>query len=281
MTTIVEATRLTAFLTEKSREIRRQVLTMIYRARSGHPGSSLSAVEIMTVLLYHEIRHDPQNPEWPNRDRFILSKGHAAPVLYAILADQGYFQSDDLDSFRTIGCHLQGHPSHKSTPGVEATTGSLGQGLSIGCGLAYAIKYLNRSDNRVYVLLGDGELDEGQIWEAAMFASHYNLDNLIALVDRNNFQYVGKTESVMALEPLADKWCAFGWHVEEVDNGNDVGALLIALENCKEVLKPKLILAKTIKGKGVSFMENTSFWHGKAPNKDEFERAMAELEGIE
>lgn len=254
---------------------------MIYRARSGHPGSSLSAVEIMTVLLYHEIRHDPQNPEWPNRDRFILSKGHAAPVLYAILADQGYFQSDDLDSFRTIGCHLQGHPSHKSTPGVEATTGSLGQGLSIGCGLAYAIKYLNRSDNRVYVLLGDGELDEGQIWEAAMFASHYNLDNLIALVDRNNFQYVGKTESVMALEPLADKWCAFGWHVEEVDNGNDVGALLIALENCKEVLKPKLILAKTIKGKGVSFMENTSFWHGKAPNKDEFERAMAELEGIE
>jgi len=265
-----------SYLEEKARDIRRQVLTMIHHAKSGHPGSSLSVVEIMTVLFYHEIKHDPKNPNWANRDRFILSKGHAAPTLYAILADQGYFQSTDLDSFRAIGGHLQGHPSRKSTPGVEST-GSLGQGLSMGCGLAYAIKNLDHGSNRVYVLLGDGELNEGQIWEAAMFASHYNLDNLIAIVDRNNFQFVGQTESVMALEPLAAKWSAFGWYVEEVSDGNDVSALITALENCKDVLMPKLILAKTIKGKGVSFMENTHIWHGTAPNDKEFEQAMAEL----
>lgn len=262
----------------KSTELRRHVITMIYEAKSGHPGGSLSATEIMAVLFYSVLRQRPQDPLWPDRDRFILSKGHAAPILYAVLADLGYFPSSELRTFRQIGSRLQGHPCRTRTPGVEAS-GSLGHGLSIGCGLAYAAKKLDHRDSAVYVLLGDGELNEGQVWEAAMFAHHYGLDNLIAIVDRNGLQFVGLTEAVLALEPLAAKWKAFGWDVEEVLNGHDIPALLDAFDRLRaDSGRPKVIIANTIKGKGVSFMENDVDWHGTAPNDEQFAAALRELE---
>lgn len=267
-------------LQAKTRELRIKVLQMIYQAKSGHPGGSFSATEIMTVLYYHVLRHNAKNPMWIDRDRFILSKAHAAPILYAILADMGYFASNELRTLRQIGSLLQGHPSRTLTPGVEAS-GSLGQGLSIGCGIAYAAKMLDHRDFLTYILLGDGELNEGQVWEAAMFASHYKLDNIVAIVDKNGFQFVGPTKEILDLEPLTCKWKAFGWHVEEVENGHDIVALVNAFNYLHDMKgKPKVLIAKTIKGKGVSFMENKVEWHGIAPNDRQFFDALRELEKV-
>lgn len=262
----------------KAKSLRLDVLRMIHAARSGHPGGSLSAADIVAVIFYHLLRHDPRAPAWPGRDKFILSKGHAAPILYAALADLGYFPREELATLRRVGGRLQGHPCRTSTPGVESS-GSLGQGLSVGCGLAYAAR-LDRSDAQTYVLLGDGELNEGQIWEAAMFAGHYRLENLTAVVDRNRLQFVGATEEVMSLEPLAAKWAAFGWHVEEAADGNDIASLLGAFGRARASRRaPRVIIAKTVKGKGVGFMENDIAWHGAAPDDQQYAAAVRELGG--
>ena len=258
-------------------EMRRDILNTIAEAGSGHPGGSLSAVELLTSLYYTELRHDPSNPDWPERDKFILSKAHACPVLYVALAHCGYFPKDELKTFRKINSRLQGH-AHTTTPGVEMSGGSLGQGLSFGVGAAMAGK-LDGRDSRVFVMLGDGECDEGQIWEAAMSASHYRLDNLAAIVDRNGIQNDRFTSEVMNLEPLADKWRSFGWHTIEID-GHSFPDVLAALEETRSVKdKPVVIIAATVKGKGVSFMENNPDFHGKAPNTTELEQAMKELAG--
>lgn len=265
------------FLKNKSNEIRRQSLKMIFDAQSGHPGSTFSSVEIMVALYYVILNFRPDDPTWPNRDRFILSKGHAIPALYAILADVGFFQKQELTKFRELHSILQGHPCRVRTPGIE-TSGSLGQGLSIGCGIAYNGKYFSQNPYNVYVLLGDGELDEGQIWEAAMFANHNKLDNITAIIDRNNLQYTGLTESVLSLEPIIPKWKSMGWAVYEVVDGHDIEELVFTFRKTeKNKGKPKVIIAHTIKGKGVSFMENNPDWHGKSPNIKEFECAMKEL----
>lgn len=258
-----------------ARELRRDIVRMTAEAGSGHPGGSLSAVEILTSLYWGILRHDPANPQWPDRDRFILSKAHACPVLYATLAHRGYFPREELMTFRKVNSRLQGH-AHVMTPGVEMSGGSLGQGLSFGVGTALA----GRLDGRgyhVYVLLGDGECDEGQVWEAAMSAGHYHLDNLVAVVDRNGIQNDRFTSEVMELEPLADKWRAFGWCVQEA-NGHGIPDLLDALKRARDAQgQPAVIIARTVKGKGVSFMENNPAFHGKAPTRDELERALAEL----
>ena len=260
-----------------AREIRRDIVTMIAGAASGHPGGSLSAVEILTALYFKVMRHDPANPAWPDRDRFIESKGHACPVLYATLARSGYFGVEELKTFRRINSRLQGH-AHIETPGVEMSSGSLGQGLSFGVGTALAAR-LDRRDSRIYVLLGDGECEEGEVWEGAMAAAHYKLGALIAIVDRNGVQNDRPTAEVSALEPFADKWRAFGWRVLEVD-GHDVGAVVRALEESGATPDqggPTVIIARTVKGKGGSFMENTAEWHGKAPNAEQLEQALREL----
>lgn len=263
-------------LEQKARKIRRLILCMLEKAGSGHTGGSLSAVEILTVLYFHHLRHRPTDPHWEERDRFILSKGHSAPVLYAVLAESGYFPLSWLEHLREIGHPLQGHPCMNKTPGLEASTGSLGQGLSIGCGMAWAARR-GGTAGRVYVLLGDGECDEGQVWEAAMFARHYRLDNLTALVDRNALQVDGATEKVMSLEPFADKWRAFGWEVLEVD-GHDIEALMSALQRANAVKgTPTVIIAHTVKGKGISFMEGRVEWHGRAPDRDQLAAALREL----
>lgn len=264
-------------LRHKAEEIRYDIVSMIAKAGSGHPGGSLSAADIGTVLFFHEMNYDPTNPQWEGRDRFILSKGHVAPLFYALLAHAGYFERDELKTLRKYKSRLQGHPASYMLPGVEVSTGSLGQGLSISCGIALAGK-LDKKDYRVYTLLGDGELDEGQVWEAAMFAPHKKLDNLCAIVDRNRLQIDGDTEKVMALEPLKAKWDAFGWHTILID-GHNIPEILSAFKEFHTVKnKPTLILAKTIKGKGVSFMENKAGWHGKVPNKDELKIALEEIE---
>lgn len=258
-----------------ARELRRAVVRMIYVAGSGHPGGSLSSVEILTALYFRVMRHDPHNPRWPDRDRFILSKGHACPILYAVLAKTGYFPEDELWTFRKINSRLQGH-SHIMTPGVEMDAGSLGQGLSFGLGVALAGR-MDGKDHRVYVLLGDGECDEGQVWEAAMAAAHYRLDKLVAIVDRNGLQNDRATSEAMELEPLSQKWQAFGWRVLEVD-GHDFRQVVEALQEARTTRgQPTVIIAKTVKGKGVSFMENNASFHGKAPNKEQYEIAMKEL----
>lgn len=262
-------------LEEKAKNIRRHIVNMIYEAGSGHPGGSLSCVDIITTLYFHTMRHNPLEPKWENRDRFILSKGHAAPALYAILAEAGYFPIEELSSLRKIGCMLQGHSDYR-TPGVEVSAGSLGQGLSIACGSAYAGK-LDKKDFKVYVLLGDGECNEGQIWEAAMFASHNKLDNLITMIDRNSFQIDGPTEKIMSLEPFDDKWVSFGWNVIKID-GNNIPEIIISLGAKIEKEKPTVIIANTTKGKGISFMEGNDF-HGKAPNEEEMKIALLELDG--
>jgi transketolase len=256
--------------------IRKHIIEMLYRAKSGHPGGSLSAVDAMVVLYYHHMHITPQNPKDPDRDRFILSKGHAAPTLYAILAEKGYFHTDELLYLRQINHMLQGHPVCTHIPGVEASTGSLGHGLSFANGVALAGR-LDHKAYRVYVLLGDGETDEGQIWEAAAAASHYKLDNLCALLDRNNLQIDGTTEQVMKLESIRRRWEAFGWHVLEVDGHNVaeiIDALLLAGETEHQ---PTIIILNTVKGKGVSFMENNIDFHGVAPNEMEYKIAMKEL----
>ena len=258
-----------------ARALRRDILISIAEAGSGHPGGSLSELEILVSLYYRVLRHDPLNPSWPERDRFILSKGHACPGFYAVLAHRGYFPLEDLRGFRTLGSHLQGH-AHIGTPGVEMSSGSLGQGLSYGIGVALAGRIDGR-DYRTYVLLGDGECDEGQVWEAAMAAAHYKVDTLTAIVDRNGIQNDRFTSEVMELEPLADKWRAFGWHVIQVD-GHSFPALLRAFSRAQENMgKPTVIIARTVKGKGVSFMENNPAFHGKAPNREQLGQAFEEL----
>jgi len=258
--------------------LRRHVIEMVHAAGSGHPGGSLSSADIVTALFFEVMEHSPELESSQDRDHFILSKGHAAPVYYAALAESGYFPVEELITLRQLHSRLQGHPSRVKTPGVEMSTGSLGQGLSVANGLALALRSqgLGRT---VYCLCGDGEMAEGQVWEAAMFASHYHLDNVIAIVDRNGLQIDGRTEDVMALEPLGDKWRAFGWNVLFMD-GNDMWQVLETLEEARRHKgSPTVIIARTVKGKGVSFMENNVGFHGKAPNDKEYEQAMRELGG--
>jgi transketolase len=263
-------------LETKANLIRRHIIKMTFTAQSGHPGGSLSYADIITALFFKVLRHRPEDPAWEDRDKFVLSKGHAAPAYYAALAETGYFPVDELVTLRKMGSHLQGHPCRMKTPGVEISTGSLGQGLSVANGMALASK-LDRRQTRIFCLLGDGELQEGQNWEAAMLASHYKLDNITAFVDRNKMQIDGPTEQVMSLEPLGDKWRAFGWNVIEI-NGHDMRQILEACEKATQVMgKPTMIIAHTIKGKGVSFMEGAIAFHGKAPNADEYRIALKEL----
>lgn len=264
------------FLQERARHVRREIVTMVYQARSGHIGGSLSSTEMVVALYHHLMRHDPRNPRLPDRDRFVLSKGHCSPVLYATLADCGYFPSSDLKTFRRPGSHLQGHPYQPKTPGLDASTGTLGLGLSTACGLALAGMLQNSSHN-VFALCGDGEQQEGQIWEAALFAHKYRLSRLIAFTDRNRLQTDGSTESVMPLDPLPDKWRAFGWNVSVID-GHDFDQIDKAVAQARaQVNRPTMIIANTIKGRGVSFMENVADWHGNPPNAEQFSRASAEL----
>ncbi len=263
-------------LEERAKVIRRHVIKAIAKAGSGHPGSSLSTVDLLVALFYNKLRHDPQRPAWPDRDRFVLSKGHGCPALYSVLAELGYFGIENLDTLRQFGSILQGHPCMKTTPGIEISGGSLGQGLSVGLGMALAAS-LDKKDYRTYVMLGDGELEEGQVWEAAMAASHYKADNLCAIVDQNGLQIDGFIHEVMSSYPIPEKWRGFGWHVVEA-NGHDFPSILAAYDEAERIKgKPSVIVAKTVKGKGVSFMENHVDWHGKAPSKDEAERALAEL----
>ncbi|MEW5979608.1 MAG: transketolase [Acidobacteriota bacterium] len=265
------------FLKTKALEIRRAILEMVYRANSGHVGGSLGATDLVVSLYYHLMRHSPQDPKWADRDRFVLSKGHCTPVIYAVLADCGYFPKEDLRHFRRPGSHLQGHPCEPKTPGIDASTGTLGLGLSTACGMALGAKLKGQRHN-YYVLCGDGEVQEGQIWEAALFANKYKLDNVIAIVDRNYLQTDGNTEDVMPLDPLRLKWEAFGWNTDEID-GHKFEEIVETVEEARQALgKPTMIIAKTVKGKGVLFMENVASWHGTPPSKEEYERAMQELD---
>ncbi|MFC1892769.1 transketolase [Chloroflexota bacterium] len=259
-----------------AKRLRRHVISMTGKAGSGHPGGSLSAVEILVALYFRVLRHRPSDPRWPERDRFILSKGHAAPLLYAVLAECGYLPVDELATLRRLDSRLQGHTDCTVTPGVEMSAGALGQGLSFGIGVALAGR-LNSQQYKVYVLLGDGECDEGQVWEAAMAAAHFKVDNLVAIIDNNGQQIDGWNRDVMNLEPFARKWEAFGWHVVEVD-GHDLNRLVSALDQAALVQgQPTVVIAHTVKGKGVSFMENNTDFHGKAPNAEEVEMALREL----
>jgi transketolase len=259
-----------------AKKLRRHIIEMIGRAGSGHPGGSLSAADIVTCLYFNVLRHDPVNPKWPDRDRFILSKGHAAPVLYSALAECGYFPVESLSTLRKIDSILQGHADSHHTPGVELTAGSLGQGLSFSVGVALAGR-LSSKTYRVYTLLGDGECDEGQVWEAAMSAAHFKVDNLTAIVDNNGLQIDGWNKDVMNLDPLNDKWKAFGWHVIDID-GHSIPRILEALKEAQSVKgKPSVIIAHTVKGKGVSFMENQAGFHGKAPDAEQVKIALEEL----
>ena len=263
-------------LEQMAKQLRRHVITMIATAGSGHPGGSLSAADIVTALYFKVMRHDPKNLQWPDRDRFVLSKGHAAPILYAALAEYGYFPVEELSTLRKLGSRLQGHTDRTLTPGVEMSAGSLGQGLSFGIGMALAGR-LDKRDYHVYVLLGDGECEEGQVWEAAMFAPHFQMDNLTAIVDHNGIQLDGRCCDIMGIEPLTDKWRAFNWHVIEID-GHDMKQVLQALKKARGIKgKPTAIIAHTVKGKGVSFMEGNVDFHGKSPNTQETEIALKEL----
>lgn len=256
--------------------IRKSVIEEVYSASSGHPGGSLSAADILTVLYFNQMNIDPKDPKNENRDRFVLSKGHASPVLYAALAERGFFNKEELKSFRKLGSMLQGHPDMKGVPGVDMSTGSLGQGLSAANGMALASK-LDSKGYRVYALLGDGEIQEGQIWEAAMTSCHYKLDNLCVIVDNNNLQIDGSVDNVMNVYPIDEKFRSFGFEVFTVD-GNNIDELITIFEKAKTVKgKPTAIVAKTIKGKGVSYMENQAGWHGKAPKEDEYKTAMEDL----
>jgi len=259
-----------------ARKLRRDIVTMIATAGSGHPGGSLSAVEIITALYFRMMRHSPSDPNWRDRDCFILSKGHAAPALYAALAESGYFPVSELSTLRKLGSRLQGHADRTATPGVEMSSGSLGQGLSFAIGIALAAR-LNAQDYRVYVLIGGGECNEGQVWEAAMAASHFKLDNMVAFIDHNELQLDGTNENIMGIEPLGAKWNAFGWHVIDLD-GHNISEILSALEEAKNIKgQPTAIVAHTVKGKGVSFMENNVDFHGKTPNPEETKKALQEL----
>jgi transketolase len=267
-------------LKEKANEIRKDIVQMVCAAKSGHPGGSLSSADIVATLYFHEMNIDPKNPKMEERDRFVLSKGHVAPLLYAALAERGYFDKSELWNLRKFGAMLQGHPDMKKVPGVEISSGSLGQGLSVANGMALSAKIYGKN-YRSYVLMGDGELQEGQVWEAAMTAAHYKLDNVVAFVDSNNLQIDGNVEDIMGVEPLDKKWESFGWNVIKID-GHDFEQIIAALDSARETKgKPTLILAKTTKGKGVSFMENVCEFHGVAPTEEEAKIAIKELELIE
>ncbi len=262
-------------LNETARQLRREILETIAEAGSGHPGGSLSELEILMSLYYCKMNHKPDNPDWPLRDRFILSKGHACPGLYVVLANCGYFPKDELKTFRKLGSRLQGHV-YTAVPGVEHNTGSLGQGLSVANGIALGARLLKSSFN-TYCLLGDGEIQEGSVWEAAMTAGHYKLDNVCAILDYNKVQENGPVNEIKNEEPLLDKWKDFGWHTIEID-GHNFNNIISALNEFDSVKgKPTFILANTVKGKGVSFMEGQAKWHGKAPKKEELEKALKEL----
>ncbi|MGA2775606.1 MAG: transketolase [Candidatus Omnitrophota bacterium] len=262
-------------LQAKAKEIRRLIIRMIAKAGSGHPGGSLSSADLITALFYSVLKHDPKNPQDPDRDRFHMSKGHCAPLWYAILADRGYFEKEKLMTLRQLGSMLQGHPDPR-TPGVEVASGSLGQGLSVALGMSLASR-IDKKDWRVYVLLGDGEIQEGNIWEAAMAAAHFKADNLCAILDYNGFQIDGEVCHVMGLEPLVAKWTAFGWYTIEI-NGHNMEEILNAYDEANRIKgKPVIIIAHTVKGKGVSFMENVCDFHGRAPSVEEAERALKEL----
>ena len=264
-------------LAKIANEVRRGIVTGVHAAKSGHPGGSLGAADIMTYLYFEEMDVAPANPSCAERDRFVLSKGHCAPALYAVLAERGFFPKEELETLRHIGSRLQGHPNMNDTPGVDMSTGSLGQGISAAVGMALAAKHWGDS-YRVYTLLGDGECEEGQVWEAAMFAGNHDLDNLVAIVDHNGLQIDGSIDEVNSAMPLADKFRAFKWHVIELADGNDMAQIAAAFAEARKVsASPVAIIAETVKGKGVSFMENQVGWHGKAPNDEQFEQAMAEL----
>jgi transketolase len=258
------------------KQMRREVIEMLAAAKSGHPGGSLSATEILVTLFFDVMRHDPTNPKWPDRDRFILSKGHACPILYAVMAECGYCPKDQLNTLRKLGSPYQGHPDVRFLPALEASTGSLGQGLSLAAGMALAAK-LDRRPSRSYVVLGDGEIQEGQVWEAAMFAGFQKVDNLVAIVDYNRIQLDGFVKDILDLEPLVEKWRSFGWRAIELD-GHDIAALQAAFNEAAATKgRPTVLIAHTVKGKGVSFMENNPKYHGVAPTADEAARALAEL----
>lgn len=265
-------------LEDKCREIRRDILVMLNEAKSGHSGGSLSCVEIMAALYFYKMKNDPIRPEWPGRDYFILSKGHVCPTLYAAMAHAGFFPREELVTLRKMGSRLQGHPHRLKLPGLETSSGSLGQGLSIANGIALSMK-MDKKPNRVFVLMGDGELQEGQVWEAAMTSAHYGLDNICAIVDYNNLEIDGYVEEVMGIHPLDEKWKSFNWHVHECD-GNDINSVMKALDHAEQMKrKPSVIIAHTTKGRGVSFMENVDLWHGKVPDKDQLDQAINQLEG--
>ena len=266
-----------AELEKKANEVRQSIVTALHSAKSGHPGGSLSAADIMTYLYFEEMNVDPKNPKMADRDRFVLSKGHVAPALYSVLAHKGYFPVEDLVTLRHTGSYLQGHPDMKHIPGVDMSSGSLGQGISAAVGMALAGK-MDHADYRVYTLLGDGEIQEGQAWEASMLAANHKLDNLVVIVDNNNLQIDGTVEEVNSPYPIDEKFKAFKFHVISI-NGNDFDEIAAAFKKAREHKgQPTAIIARTIKGKGVSFMENQVGWHGKAPNKEEYETAMEELE---
>ncbi|SNR65031.1 transketolase [Desulfurobacterium atlanticum] len=259
-----------------SREVRKDILKMTSNANSGHPGGSMSVTDIMVTLYYYKMRHNPENPKWEERDRFVLSKGHVSPALYSILARCGYFPMEELKTFRKLEGSLQGHPDMLKTPGVEISTGSLGLGIGAAVGMALGLK-ISKLDSRVYCVIGDGEAQEGSVWEASMAAYHYNLDNLCVILDNNNLQIDGPVDEVMSIYPVIEKWKAFGWHVIEID-GHNFKEIKEALNEAETVkYKPTMIIAKTVKGKGVSFMENRAEWHGKALPPDLLKEALKEL----
>jgi len=265
-----------AYLQDIANQLRIDVLDMIHTAKSGHPGGSLSAADIIAVLYFKILNIDPKNPKWEDRDRFIMSKGHACPIWYSALAEKGYFPKEKLSTLRKIDSILQGHPDMNKTPGIDMTTGSLGNGLGAGVGMALATRVLNKPYH-TYVLIGCGELNEGVLWEAAMSAAKFKLGNLIAIIDYNKLQLDGSNDEIMPTEPIVDKWTAFNWHVKRI-NGHDINQIIDSIETAKRLTdKPSVIIADTIKGKGVSFMENACDWHGKAPDDKEYAQAIKEI----
>ena len=263
-------------LEQQALVVRQDILEMIYKAKAGHPGGSLSAADIVTALYFHVMNIDPANPDWADRDRFILSKGHACPAMYAALAERGFFDREILGTLRVYHSILQGHPDMNKVPGVDMTAGSLGNGLSVGVGMALSAR-LHGQDYMTYVMLGDGECQEGMVWEAAMAANHHHLKNLIAIVDCNGVQINGWVNDILRVEPIADKWRAFGWNVIEID-GHDMRQILTGLHDARTMRAPTVILARTVKGKGVSFMEDDCAWHGSAPNAEQLRQAMEDIE---
>ncbi len=259
-----------------AREVRKDILKMTTNVNSGHPGGAMSATDVIVTLYYYKMRHDPLNPNWEERDKFVLSKGHVCPALYSVLARCGYFPMEELMKFRKLEGKLQGHPDMRKTPGIEISTGSLGHGIGAAIGMAMMAK-LDKKDTRIYCMIGDGEAQEGSVWEASMAASHYNLDNLCVILDNNNLQIDGPVDEVMSIYPVLEKWQAFGWHVIEID-GHNYSEIIQALSEAENVkFKPTMVVSKTVKGKGVSFMENRAEWHGKALPPDLLEEALKEL----